>query len=67
MSLAAIVGILLNLIIPSDKDALPNELDWEMPSETEAAIDTIKNEVKKEVKKAVAKKAPAKKKTTKKK
>ncbi len=67
MSLAAIVGIILNLIIPADKEALQNELDWEIPSETEAAVNTIKNEVKKEVKKAVAKKAPAKKKTTKKK
>ena len=66
MSLAAIVGILLNVIIPSDKEALQNELDWDIPSETEAAVNTIKKEVKKEVKKAVAKKAPAKKTTAKK-
>ena len=72
MSLASIVGILLNLFVPADKDALQNELDWEIPDDTKAAVDVIKNEVKKEVKKAVAKKAPAKKapakkKTTKKK
>jgi uracil permease len=50
MSLAAIVGILLNLIIPADKDAIPNELDWEIPEEED-----------KPVKKTVAKKVPAKK------
>ena len=61
MSLAAIVGILLNLIIPADKDAVPNELDWEIPEEE------VKEEKKPTTKKTVAKKAPAKKKTTKKK
>ena len=69
MSLASIVGIILNLILPNDKEALANELDWEVPSDTKAAFDTIKKELKgevKEVKEAVKKKTTAKK-TTKKK
>lgn len=68
MSLASIVGIILNICIPADKDALQNELDWEIPSDTEAAVNTLKSEAKKEIKEVkekVTKKT--KKKTTKKK
>ena len=66
MSLASIVGIILNLVLPNDKEALQNEIDWEIPTEKEAAINTLKSEVKKDIKEAVKKKA-TKKKTTKKK
>ena len=69
MSLASVVGIILNIILPNDKELTQNEKDWNIPSEKEAAIETLKTEVKndiKEVKKAVSNKKKTKK-TTKKK
>jgi xanthine/uracil permease len=67
MSLASIVGIILNLILPNDRELLQNERDWDIPSDTEAAFNTLKKEFKaevKEVKETVKKKTASKKKTT---
>ena len=64
MSLASIVGIILNLILPNDKELLQNERDWDIPSDTEAAFNTLKKEFKaevKEVKERVKKKTSVKK------
>jgi uracil permease len=56
MSLAAIVGIILNLIIPADKEALQNELDWEIPEDTMTITDKVVKEIKKAAKKKTTKK-----------
>ena len=61
MSLASIIGIILNLILPNDMELSKNEKDWDIPSEKEAAINTLKTEVKKDIKAAVKNKKKKKK------
>jgi uracil permease len=64
MSLASVIGIILNLILPNDMELSENEKDWDIHSDKKAAIATLKKEVKKDIKKV---KETVKKKTTKKK
>ena len=62
MSLASIVGIILNIILPNDMELSQNEKDWDIPSDKEAAISTLKTEIKKDIKEAVKSKKTKKKK-----
>ena len=64
MSLASVIGIILNLILPNDMELSENEKDWDIHSDKKAAITTLKKEVKKDIKKV---KETVKKKATKKK
>ncbi len=56
MSLASIVGIILNICIPNDSEALQNELDWEIPEDTMTLTDKVVKEIKKAAKKKTTKK-----------
>ena len=67
MSLASVVGIILNIILPNDMEVSNNEKDWNVPSEKEMAINTLKSEVKKDIKKVKETVKKTTKKTSKKK
>nr|MCR5224093.1 hypothetical protein [Bacilli bacterium] len=67
MSLASVVGIILNIILPNDMEVSNNEKDWNIQSEKEMAINTLKSEVKKDIKKVKETVKKTTKKTSKKK